>query len=127
MEATPAGQSVHRSSEGILTHANHCNSPTLASQDRYGRENLESYKHEKRLQSLAKTRPVSEDGLRAMLVDHDTSPYSICVHNQAQWSFEEPGEGVTSIIFDLTAGTVDVADGPPCRYEYQRYSTTEVL
>ena len=27
---------------------------------------------------------------------------------------------VASIIFDLTARTIDVAEGPPCEYEYRR-------
>jgi len=122
VEATPAGQWAHRSSQGILTHANHCDSPALASQDRYVRENPETRERDKRMQSLATTRPVTEDALHTMLTDHGTSPYAICVHNQAQWSFEEQGESVASIIFDLAAGTIDVADGPPCQYEYQRYS-----
>ena len=94
----------------------------ISAQDRYVREYSETRERDKRLQSLVTTRPVTEDALHAMLADHGTSPYAICVHNQAQWSFEEQGESIASIIFDLTAGTIDVADGPPCQYEYQRYS-----
>ncbi len=63
----------------------------ISAQDRYVREYSETRERDKRLQSLATTRPVTEDAL-------------------------------ASIIFDLTAGTIDVADGPPCQYEYQRYS-----
>jgi isopenicillin-N N-acyltransferase-like protein len=121
VEATPAGQWVQRSSEGILTHANHCKSPTLASQDRYVREFSETRERDKRMQTLAKTLPVTEEFLRSMLADHRTSPNTICLHNHPRWPFEEQGESIASIIFDLTAGTIDVADGPPCQHAYQRY------
>lgn len=122
VEATPAGQWVHRPQHGLLTHANHCTGPGLASQDRYVRENPETRERDSRMQTLATSHPVSESDLRAMLADHATSPYSICLHNDADWSFIEQGKSIASIIIDVTAGTLDVADGPPCEHRYQRYS-----
>ena len=122
VEATPDGQWVHRPQHGLLTHANHCTGLTLASQDRYVRENPETRKRDSRMQTLAAGHPVSESDLRAMLADHDTAPYSICLHNAGDWSFTEQGESIASIIIDVTAGTLDVADGPPCEHRYQRYS-----
>ena len=127
VEATPAGQWAYRSSQGILTHANHCDSPTLASQDRYVREFSETRERDKRMQSLANTHPVTEDSLRAMLADHSTSPNAICLHNHPRWPFEEQGESVASIIIDLTGGTIDIADGPPCEHGYRRYGITGLL
>lgn len=122
VEATPAGQWVHRPQHGLLTHANHCTAPVLASRDRYVRENPETGERDRRMQTLATSHPVSESGLHAMLADRATAPYSICLHNDADWSFIEQGESIASIIIDVTAGTLDVADGPPCMHRYQRYS-----
>ncbi len=122
VETTPDGQWVHRPQHGLLTHANHCTGPVLAWQDRYVRENPETCKRDSRMQSLAASHPVSESDLRAMVADHDTAPHSICLHNAGDWSFTEQGESIASIIIDVTAGTLDVADGPPCEHLYKRYS-----
>lgn len=127
VEATPAGQAVHRPQQALLTHANHCTSPFLASQDRYVREYPETRERDSRLQSLAASRLVSESDLSAMLTDHFTAPNSICLHNDPGWSFIEQSESIASIIIDLTAGTLDVADGPPCSHGYQRYLLSRYL
>ena len=122
VEATPAGQWVHRPQHGLLTHANHCTGPVLASRDRYVRENPETCQRDSRMQTLAAAHTVSESDLRAMLTDHATAPYSICLHNDADWSFIEQGESIASIIIDVTGETLDVADGPPCEHLYRRYT-----
>ncbi len=127
VEATPAGQWVHRPQQGLLTHTNHCTGSILAAQDRYIRENPETCERDSRMQTLATSHPVSENELHAMLADHATSPNSICLHNDADWSFIEQGESIASIIIDVTGGTLDVADGPPCEHGYQRYSLTDYM
>src|SRR6202030_1774248 len=76
VEATPAGQWVHRVEHGILTHTNHCTNPVLATQDRYVREYPETRERDGRMQTLAKLHPLTENDLHAMLADHATSPYS---------------------------------------------------
>ncbi|MGH2493207.1 MAG: C45 family autoproteolytic acyltransferase/hydrolase [Ktedonobacteraceae bacterium] len=125
VEATPTGQWVHHPEHGILTHTNHCTNPVLASQDRYAREYPETRERDSRMQMLAKARPITESHLRAMLADHATSPYSICLHNDADWSFIEQSESIASVIIDATGETLDVADGPPCEHGYQRYSLNQ--
>lgn len=127
VEATPAGQWVHHPEHGILTHTNHCTNPALAMQDRYVREYPETRERDSRMQTLAQSHPLTENHLHAILADHTTSPNSICLHNDAGWSFTEQGESIASIIFDLTGGTLDVADGPPCERVYQRYSLLQLL
>lgn len=125
VEATPAGQWVHRPEHGILTHTNHCTNPVLAAQDRYVRAYPETRERDGRIQALAHSYPLAESDLRAMLADHTTSPNSICLHNDAEWAFIEQGESIASIIIDVTGGTLDVADGPPCGHGYQRYSLAQ--
>lgn len=127
VEATPAGQWVHHPVSSLLTHTNHCTGPVLASQDCYVRENPETRERDSRMQALAQSHPVSESELRAILADHANSPNSICLHNDADWSFIDQGESIASIIIDVTGGTLDVADGPPCTHSYQRYSLTDFI
>ncbi len=76
---------------------------------------------------LAQKRPLTISDVHTMLSDHATSPESICLHNQAEWSFIEQGESIASIIFDVTEGTIDIADGPPCQYAYQRHNLDHLL
>ena len=127
VEATPAGQWVHRPIHSILTHANHCTNPVLAAQDRYVRDYPETRERDSRMQMLAQSHPLTENEVRAMLADHATSPYSICLHNDTDWSFIEQGERIASIIIDITRGTLDIADGPPCEHRYQRHLLSHYL
>jgi isopenicillin-N N-acyltransferase-like protein len=121
------GQWIHRSTDGLLTHTNHCIDPGFSSQDRYVREYPETRERYRHMQAMAKSRPIAESDVRAMLADHTTAPNSICLHNHTDWSFSEQGESIASIIFDLTGGTLDIADGPPCQNAYQRYDMTRYL
>ncbi len=127
IEATPAGQWVHRPVDGLLTHTNHCTYPALSLQDRYVREYPETRARDSRMQTLAHARPIAESDVRAMLTDHATSPYSICLHNDPHWSFNEEGESIASVVFDVTGGTLDLADGPPCEHAYQQYHINDLL
>ena len=122
VEATPAGQHVLRSASGVLTHANHCVSPHLFIHDRNAREYPETLARGERAQSLADQQKIDEHFLRSILADHETSPGSICLHVEPGIPLVENYESIASIIFDLTAGTVDIAEGPPCENAYRRLS-----
>jgi isopenicillin-N N-acyltransferase-like protein len=127
VEATPAGQHVLRTTSGVLTHANHCVSPDLFIHDSNAREYPETLARGERAQSLASVRMIDEGYLHSMLADHETSPGSICLHRQPGIPLVENYESIASIIFDLTAGTVDIAEGPPCRNAYYRRSLDDCL
>jgi hypothetical protein len=36
-------------------------------------------------------------------------------------------ESIASIIFDVTEGTIDIADGSPCQHAYQRHNIDHLL
>ena len=127
VEATPAGQHVLRTTSGVLTHTNHCVSPDLFIHDSNAREYPETLARGERTQSLATTRMIDERYLHSMLADHETSPGSICLHIEAGVPLVENYESIASIIFNLTAGTVDIAEGPPCEYPYHRLSLNDCL
>jgi isopenicillin-N N-acyltransferase like protein len=127
VEATPIGQCVLSATEGILTHTNHCMSPELAAYDRRMREYPETLIRGARVRSLATAQMIDENYLRSILRDHATASRPICLHSQSQLPFEEQGASIASIIFDLTARTLDIADGPPCQYSYRRYELDDLL
>ncbi len=127
VEATPLGQRIVRSMEGWLTHTNHCISVDLSAHDNYVRERPETLARNRRAQSLAAVSSIAESGLYTILSDHGTAPDSICLHVQLNKSFQEQAESVASIIFDLTTGVVDIADGPPCQYPYRHIVLRDYL
>ena len=127
VEATPAGQHVLRAVGGVLTHTNHCISTDLFAYDSYAREYPETLARGERAQSLAQAQAIDEQYLHTILADHATSPGSICLHVQPELPLEEAHESIASIIFDLSAGTVDLAEGPPCVYPYHRLSLHNYL
>ena len=120
IEATPAGQQVLYPTRGVLTHTNHCVDAILREHDRGARENPETLARGERAQALALTQPIDESYLRSILSDHATAPDSICLHNLTELPFEMQGESIASILIDLTGGALDIADGPPCQYNYRR-------
>jgi isopenicillin-N N-acyltransferase like protein len=127
VEATPAGQRMLRSASGVLTHANHCVSPDLFIHDRNAREYPETLARGERARSLANERKIDEHFLHNILADHETSPGSICLHVEPGIPLVENYESIASIIFDLTAGTVDIAEGPPCENAYRRLQLEDFL
>ena len=127
VEATPAGQHILPAKNGVLAHTNHCIQPDLFSRDRYAREYPETLARHERIQALVGEKAVDEQALQTMLADHTTSPNSICLHNHTAWAFRDQGESIASIIFDLSSGTFDIADGPPCQHQYERYGISELL
>lgn len=127
VEATPAGQHVLRPTSGVLTHTNHCVSPDLFIHDSNARDYPETLARGERAQSLASTRMINEGYLHSILADHETSPGSICLHIEEGVPLVENYESIASILFDLTAGTVDIAEGPPCEYPYRRLLLNDCL
>ncbi|HEY7349053.1 MAG TPA: C45 family peptidase [Ktedonobacterales bacterium] len=120
VEATPFGRQVLSPTRGVLAHANHCLDGELALHDRYVRDQPETLARSQRATLLAEEPPIDEARLRSILSDHATAPNSICLHVQTDLPPDQQDESIASLIFDLTAGTLDIADGPPCQYPYRR-------
>lgn len=120
VEATPFSQKVLSPTNGVLTHANHCLNAELSPHDRYVRDWPETLARCERATTLAQEPPLDEAQVRRILSDHATAPNSICLHVQTNLPPDQQDESIASLIFDLTAGTLDIADGPPCQYPYRR-------
>jgi len=127
VEATPLGQRVLYPTNGVLAHTNHCISADLFVHDSKAREDPETLVRGERAQLLVSAQPIDEKYLHIVLSDHATAPGSICLHNSPELPFDEQGESIASIVFDLTDGTLDIADGPPCQYPYRRLMLNDYL
>ncbi|GAC1301398.1 MAG: C45 family autoproteolytic acyltransferase/hydolase [Ktedonobacteraceae bacterium] len=127
VEATPLGQRVLSPTNGVLVHTNHCISSDLFAHDSNARDNPETLVRGERAQLLAEAQLIDENYLHALLSDHTTAPGSICLHNSPELPFEEQGESIASIVIDLTEGTLDIADGPPCQHPYRRLALNNYL
>jgi isopenicillin-N N-acyltransferase like protein len=120
VEATPFGIRVLSPMRGVLTHTNHCLDAELAPHDRTVRDQPETLARCERTTRLSQGQPIDEARLRSILGDHATAPNSICLHVQASLPPDQQDESIASLIFDLTAGVLAIADGPPCQYPYRR-------
>ena len=108
---------VIRGADDMLVHANHLESPELASLDT-PTEN--SRCRRTRLQELIEgaSEPLTVERIRTFYRDHAGRPHSLCAH---------PFEGrnvqtVASVIGDLEALELHVTKGAPCRAPYATYT-----
>lgn len=128
IEAAPR-QSRVRSSSGCLVHANHFVDPAaLGVIETSDEDRAHSCRRQERLESLlheART-GVRTDDLRAALRDHLGYPNSVCWHPDPEVPPDEQYATVVSVILDLTAGTMDISDGPPCQNPYERVAALAV-
>jgi isopenicillin-N N-acyltransferase-like protein len=127
VEATPQGIVELRGDRGVLTHTNHCLDPDLAARDSYARDKPDTLARGARSDALAGRGPLDEAAMRAILADHTSAPKGICRHPQPELPFAEQGATIASLIFDLTAGTLDLADGEPCETHYRRLQLSDYL
>jgi isopenicillin-N N-acyltransferase-like protein len=127
VEATPQGIVELRSDRGVLTHTNHCLDPDLAARDSYARDKPDTLARGARAEALAGRASLDEAAMRAILADHSTAPKGICRHPQPDLPFAEQAATIASLIFDLTAGTLALADGEPCETPYRRLRLSDYL
>lgn len=127
VEATPRGVVELRAASGILTHANHCLDPQLATRDSCARDTPETLARGRRAADLAGEGPLDDAAPRRFLADHQSVPKAICRHARPEEPFAEQSATIASLIIDLTAGTLDLADGPPCTAAYRTVQLADYL
>ena len=108
---------VLTANDDVLVHANHLEAPAFQG---YDTPTENSLCRRRRLQHLLDnvTSPLTVADIRRFYRDHEGAPHGLCAH---------PFEGrniqtVVSVIGDLSAKTLDVARGTPCRNAYATYS-----
>ena len=120
-ELSPGGaKALKADSRGVLLHTNHFLSPPLSGPDTA----LESQGSRERLRELAAwssavTSPVGLEDLKSVFRSHHCSPMGICKHPGPARTEEDQIETLASVLMDLSARRMLVADGLPCETEYQ--------
>ena len=107
--------------DGILTHANHFESPMLRVRDT-GKSTLpDTIYRSRRLRRLLEARRgnLNVETIREALCDHFSYPDSICRHPDEQYEKIDQWMTLASIILDLTEMTLRYTDGPACTGPYR--------
>ncbi len=106
--------------DGILTHANHFESPMLRVRDT-GKSTLpDTIFRSRRLRRLLSARSgrLNVESIREALTDHFSYPDSICRHPDERSPKVDQWQTLSSVIMDLTDLTLRYTDGPPCTGPY---------
>ena len=128
LEVSPVDVAVVAASPG--GRASHCNVFADASEDGPPRERgLEDRlavqypgfcDRARRAGELIGEGEAGSERLKAILRDHENRPESICRHREDQPD-ELVLETLASVVMDVSAGTLEVADGPPCSNPYRAH------
>ena len=107
--------------DGILTHANHFESPMLRIRDTGKGTLADTIFRSRRLRRLLEARRgrLNVDTIREALSDHFSYPDSICRHPDEECDRIDQWQTLASIIIDLTEMTLRYTDGPACTGPYR--------
>lgn len=115
--------------EGVLLHTNHFRSPSFDRRDVSLWVMPDSPIRLERLRSeVGRAQPkVSLDTFRAALGDHANYPSAICCHPDARMDLYDRGATVASVLMDLDAKRIWLADGHPCSVPYRELDVGDLL
>ncbi len=115
VEASATDHELLGPEDGWHVHTNHYTHPRMKKYERDASKLPKSVSRYERARELMKNcpRPVTLPILKDYLADHNSTPASICRH-------DEKVKTVFSALIDLTAGTIEAAVGNPCETEFER-------
>jgi isopenicillin-N N-acyltransferase like protein len=129
VEAAPGGLGelfMTFPTDGALLHTNHFTSDRFSGVDVGLWVMPDSpFRLQRLTEQVAPKVHLSLDDFRIALADHANHPSGICCHPDPRWDLLEQGETVASVLMDLDAKRMWVADGRPCTTPYEEldYST----
>jgi hypothetical protein len=118
---------VHRISGRVLAHANHFLWHDRPFKDLGLIDGNNSLDRQNRADEMASRGRVSGESLRAILSDHGRARGSICVHEDSSVARVEDYVTVTSVVMDLTEGSISVTEGNPCVSADERLDVAELV
>jgi isopenicillin-N N-acyltransferase-like protein len=126
LELTPSDADFLYADAGWLVHANHYESARLRGGDTglaTSMSTLARAARARRLLAAAAARgEVSMETYQSILRDHAYGAYAICRHADPSEPPLQQTATLASVIMDLSARTMFVAAGQPCREEYRVYT-----
>jgi len=107
--------------DGVLLHTNHFVSPRFTGTDVSVWAMPDSPLRLEQLQEAVRSagQELDLDTFRAVLADHAGHPGSVCAHPDPRVPEVDQGATVASLLIDLTAVRLWIADGPPCTAPYR--------
>jgi isopenicillin-N N-acyltransferase-like protein len=106
--------------DGVLVHTNHFVSPRFTGRDVGAWVMPDSpFRLERIRAAVATPGPLSLDTFRLALADHANHPSGVCCHPDPRFDRLDRGTTVASVLMDLDATTMWVADGHPCTAPYR--------
>jgi isopenicillin-N N-acyltransferase-like protein len=117
----PAGQ--------VMVHTNHFTSPRFSGRDVSVWAMPDSPIRQNRLQAAVEAGGFvpSIEAFRTLLSDHANYPSGICCHPDQRMARHDQAATVASVLMDLDARTLWLADGPPCTTPYREIDYGELL
>jgi isopenicillin-N N-acyltransferase-like protein len=107
--------------DGLILHTNHFTTPGAVGSDVGLWVMPDSPFRLQRLDEQVASRPtLSLQDFETALADHANHPSGICCHPDPRWPELEQGETVASVLMDLDAGRMWLADGRPCTTPYRQ-------
>jgi isopenicillin-N N-acyltransferase-like protein len=107
--------------DGLVCHANHyiCNTQDLKDVTRwYAPDSPFRFERAKRMLE-AERGCISPESIGRVFGDHTSHPLGICKHGNSEQHEYERTVTVVSVVYDLTACEVRIADGYPCEREFR--------
>lgn len=117
VEASATDHELLYPEDGWLVHTNHYTHPRMRRYEQDPADIAGSLSRYGRARALMQAcpRPVTLPVLKTFLMDHNSTPVSLCWHDP-----DGKVKTVFSVLVDLTALSLDAALGNPCQAEYYR-------
>lgn len=122
LELLPGDLGLLHADGGMVTHANHLEAVTGVRdvQREWGGSSLfRSARVRRLLSEVVAARKTTTDDLVAGFRDHASFPHAICRHPDERDPAVERSQTVYSVLLDLDAGRLGIAEGPPCAHAYR--------
>jgi len=122
LEVCPSDFGYVLPEDGLIAHSNHFLSGLPVRDLRKGVSALTLLRPARArhlLQPRLDARTVTTDDLKAVFRDHYSYPNGICRHVDERDPELERVCSVYSIVMDLTAGSFEIAQHPPCAHDYE--------
>jgi isopenicillin-N N-acyltransferase-like protein len=131
LEATPGDFSrlfLLFPDEGVLLHTNHFRAEAFDRKDVSLWVMPDSPFRLERLKAAADAqRPLTLDTFKTVLGDHANFPSGVCCHPDTRMDPHDQGATVASVVMDLDAARVWLADGHPCTAPYRELDLGSLL
>jgi isopenicillin-N N-acyltransferase like protein len=126
VEATPDDLELIEPEDGFLAHTNHFCTQTLSHRDAGTELMPSSPLRLERLRALVGA-PAGSAEIRAALADHENFPAAVCCHPDPELDEVERTVTAASLVMDLDARRLELADGNPCSTPYRELDYAALL